>query len=86
MVDARSVASCISGSVTGKPAAETFVTTSVGAPFVLMARYSPGSNTQAAIIAISATIISVTIAPYPMLRIRDSRLIIFGVVPEAMSE
>ena len=60
----RFVASvCISCSVTGKPAAETFATTSVGVPFVLIAKYSPGSNTHAAIIAINATIISVTIAP-----------------------
>ena len=54
---------CICGSVTGKPAAETFATTSVGVPFVLIAKYSPGCSTHAAIIAISATIISVTIAP-----------------------
>ena len=32
----------ISASVTGKPAAETFATTSVGVPLVLMAKYSPG--------------------------------------------
>ena len=36
---ARSV---ISDSVTGNPAAETFATTSVGVPLVLMAKYSPG--------------------------------------------
>jgi hypothetical protein len=54
---------CISFSVTGNPAAETFATTSVGVPFVLIAKYSPGSKTHAAIIAIKATIISVIIAP-----------------------
>ena len=54
---------CMSVSVTGKPAAEIFATTSDGAPLVLIAKYSPGCRTQAAIIAISATIISVTIAP-----------------------
>ena len=53
----------MSFSVTGKPAAETFATTSAGAPFMLMAKYSPGWITHAAIIAINATIISVTIAP-----------------------
>jgi hypothetical protein len=65
MVDSpRFVASlCISGSVTGNPAAETFATTSAGAPFVLIAKYSPGCSTHAAIIAVKATIISVTIAP-----------------------
>ena len=50
-------------SVTGNPAALILATTSAGAPFVLMAKYSPGSSTHAAIIAISATIISMTIAP-----------------------
>ena len=43
--------------------AETFATTSVGVPFTLIAKYSPGCSTHAAIIAINATIISVTIAP-----------------------
>jgi hypothetical protein len=51
-----------------------------------MAKYSPGCSTQAAINAISATIISVIIAPYPMSRMRDSRSSIFGVVPDAISE
>src|SRR3954468_22179624 len=73
-------------SVTGNPAALILLTTSVGAPLVLIAKYSPGWRTQAAIIAMSATIISVTIAPYPMSRIRDSRAIILQVVPEAISE
>ena len=60
----RSLASCfISGSLTGNPAAETFATTSLGVPLALMAKYWPGCSTQAAINAISATIISVTIAP-----------------------
>ena len=36
-----------------------FATTSAGAPFALIAKYSPGCSTHAAIIAISATIISV---------------------------
>ena len=49
----RSAASCfIPCSVTGNPAALIFATTSVGAPLVLMAKYSPGCKTQAAIIAI----------------------------------
>src|ERR1043166_4610000 len=57
---------CISASVTGNPAAEALATTSVGEPLVLIAKYSPGCSTHAAIIAIKATIISVTIAPYPI--------------------
>ena len=64
VVSPRSLASfVISGSVTGKPAAETFATTSVGVPLALIAKYWPGGRTEAAISAISATIISVTIAP-----------------------
>lgn len=87
VVSPRFVASsCIPSSVTGKPAALIRVTTSAGAPLVLIAKYSPGSITQAAIIAMSATIISTTIAPYPMSRMRASRASIFGVVPEAIRE
>ena len=60
----RSVASAfICCSVTGKPDALTFATTSLGVPLALIAKYSPGCSTQAAIIAMSATIISVTMAP-----------------------
>ena len=58
--EARWVICC---SVTGKPAALTLATTSVGVPFELIAKYSPGCSTHAAIIAIKATIISVTMAP-----------------------
>ena len=50
-------------SVTGNPEALTLSTTSVGVPLELIAKYSPGCSTHAAIIAIKATIISVTIAP-----------------------
>src|SRR5213078_839846 len=53
----------ICSSVTGNPAADTFATTSLGAPFALIAKYSPGCKTHAAIMAINATIISVIIAP-----------------------
>ncbi|MEO6872948.1 MAG: hypothetical protein ABI233_12120 [Chthoniobacterales bacterium] len=61
VISPRSLASFrIDASVTENPAAETFATTSVGVPFALTAKYSPGWSTQA---AINATIISVTIAP-----------------------
>src|SRR5437764_14057860 len=73
---------CISASVTGNPAAETLATTSVGEPLVLMSKYSPGCNTQAAIMAIRPTIISVPNARYPVGGFRGSRVLIFRVGTE----
>jgi len=53
---------------------------------VFMAKYTPGSSVQAAIIAITPTNDSISMPPYPMSRASDSRAIIFGVVPDATSE
>ena len=49
--------------VTGKPSALTLAVIAAGSPFMLMAKYSPGSIAQAAISAMMPTHISVTIAP-----------------------
>ena len=51
---------------------------------MLMARYTPGSSVQAAMSAMMATSDSNNIAPYPMGRAYDSRVMIFGVMPLAM--
>ena len=53
---------------------------------MFIAKYTPGSRIQAAIIAITPTNDSISIAPYPMMRASLSRAIILGVVPEATSE
>src|SRR5688572_16913767 len=57
---------------------------SAGLAFI--AKYTPGSRVTAAIIAITATKDSVSIAPYPMNCTCDSFWISLGVVPEATSE
>src|ERR687894_652863 len=45
----------------------------------------PGSRTAAAIMAMTATKDSMSIAPYPIMRTCDSFSMSFGVVPEAIS-
>ena len=50
-----------------------------------IAKYTPGSSVAAAIIAISPTSDSVSIAPYPIRRASLSRVTILGVVPLEMS-
>ena len=59
-----SVASAdIWASVTGKPRSVIFLTTAAGSPFMLIAKYSPGTIVQAATRAMMPTSISVIIAP-----------------------
>ena len=53
----------ICSGVTAKPRVLTLAVTAVTSPFMLIAKYSPGSIAQAAINAISPTTISVTMAP-----------------------
>src|SRR5437870_1281363 len=53
---------------------------------VFIAKYTPGSSVQAAIIAMTPTNDSISMPPYPMNRASDSRAIILGVVPDATSE
>src|SRR5688500_13592048 len=53
---------------------------------LFMAKYTPGSRVEAATSAIMATNDSISMAPEPMNRASVSFLIIFGVVPEEMSE
>ena len=53
---------------------------------LLIAKYTPGGIAQAATMAITPTNDSSNIAPYPMNRAWLSRRIIFGVVPEEISE
>ena len=82
---------CISAADTEKPQFEIVAAAASGAaPTIpaglLIAKYTPGCKTQAAIIAIIATIDSASIAPYPTIRVSVSRAISFGVVPLAISE
>ena len=53
----------ICAGVTGKPSAVTCAVTAAAAPFILMAKYSPGCMTHAAISAMTPTSISVIMAP-----------------------
>ena len=53
---------------------------------LLIAKYSPWSITDAAIRALIATNDSISMPPYPIMRTWLSLAIIFGVVPEAISE
>src|SRR4051812_26665701 len=53
---------------------------------LLMAKYVPGCNTQAAIMAITPTKDSQAMAPYPTKRTCDSLAMSLGVVPLEMSE
>src|SRR5713101_89075 len=53
---------------------------------LLIAKYTPGVIAQAATMAITPTNDSISIAPYPIKRAWLSRRIIFGVVPEEISE
>src|SRR5215217_6034610 len=57
---------------------------SAGLAFI--AKYTPGSRVVAAIMAITATKDSMSIAPYPIMRTCDSFWMSLGVVPEAISE
>ena len=50
------------------------------------AKYTPGCNTHAAIIAMMATKLSSSIDPYPTGQECHSLAIIFGVVPDEISE
>ncbi len=49
--------------VTGKPSAETCWVTATASPFMLIAKYCPGSRAHAAMMAMMPTHISVIIAP-----------------------
>src|ERR1035438_9307152 len=81
----------ISPAVTGKPQLEMVATAAAGvAPTIpageLTAKYTPGCKTHAAIIAMMATKLSSSMDPYPTGQACDSLPIIFGVVPEEISE
>ncbi len=78
---------CIASGVTTNPAVpRTWDACARAAGVVFIAKYTPGSRVHAAIIAITPTNDSISIAPYPMKRASRSRAIILGVVPEATSE
>src|ERR1700675_4694155 len=53
---------------------------------LLIAKYTPGVMAQAAIMAITPTNDSISIAPHPKKRGWLSRMIILGVVPDEISE
>src|SRR5664279_344816 len=81
----------MSPTVTGKPQAEMVATAACGvAPTIpageFTAKYTPGCSTHAAIIAITATKLSSSMLPYPTGQAWDSVAIIFGVVPEEISD
>src|ERR1035438_5454508 len=81
----------MSPTVTGKPQPETVATAAAGvAPTIpageFTAKYTPGCSTQAAIMAMIATKLSSSMLPYPTGQACDSLAIIFGVVPEEISE
>src|SRR5664279_4371343 len=81
----------MSPTVTGKPQPEMVATAAAGvAPTIpageFTAKYTPGCSTHAAIIAMIATKLSISIDPYPTGKACDSLPIIFGVVPEEISE
>jgi len=50
------------------------------------AKYTPGCRTEAAIIAMTATIDSASMPPYPTIRVSGSRRISLGVVPLEIRE
>src|SRR5262249_41605327 len=81
----------ISPTVTGNPQFEIVWTAAAGvAPTIpageVTAKYTPRWSTHAAIIAIIATKLSSSIDPYPTGRACVSLAIIFGVVPDEISE
>src|SRR5580765_1758129 len=81
----------MSATVTGNPQPEMVATAAAGAAPTIpagefTAKYTPGCNTQAAIIAIMATKLSSSMDPYPTGQECHSLAIIFGVVPDDISE
>src|ERR1019366_8771493 len=81
----------MSPTVTGKPQPEMVATAAAGvAPTIpageFTAKYTPGCSTHAATIAMMATKLSSSMLPYPTGQAFDSLEIIFGVVPEEISE
>src|SRR5215211_310881 len=56
------------------------------AGLAFIAKYTPGSRAVAAMMAITATKDSMSMAPYPIMRTCDSFWMSLGVVPEATSE
>src|SRR5467141_1456319 len=82
----RAASSRMKSGVTTNPAwPSTCDACASAAGVVFIAKYTPGSRVQAAIIAITPTNDSISMPPYPMSRASDSRAIILGVVPEATS-
>src|ERR1700756_1296326 len=53
---------------------------------LLIAKYTPGCSTQAAMIAMIATADSAIMAPYPTIRVSVSRAMSLGVVPLEIRE
>ncbi len=81
----------MSATVTGKPQSEIVATAAAGvAPTTpageFTAKYTPGCSTHAAIIAMIATKLSSSMLPYPTGHACHSLAIIFGVVPDEISE
>src|ERR1035437_416039 len=81
----------MSATVTGKPQPEMVATAAAGvAPTIpageFTAKYTPGCNTHAAIIAMMATKLSSSMLPYPTGQACHSLAIIFGVVPDEINE
>src|ERR1035437_8637816 len=81
----------ISPAVPGKPPLEMVATAASGvAPTIpageLTAKYTPGCSTHAAIIAMIATKLSSIMLPDPTFQACHSLAIIFGGVPEEISE
>src|SRR5438034_940917 len=83
----RAASSRMKSGVTTNPAwPSTCDACASAAGVVFIAKYTPGSSVQAAIIAITPTNDSISMPPYPMSRASASRAIILGVVPDATSE
>src|SRR5438093_12329681 len=81
----------MSATVTGKPQFDIVATAAAGAvPTIpageFTAKYTPGCSTHAAIIAMIATKLSSSMLPYPTGQACHSLAIIFGVVPDEISE
>src|SRR5215472_18622113 len=80
----------MSAAVTGNPQLEIVATAAAGvAPTTpageFTAKYTPGCSMHAAIMAMIATKLSISIEPYPTGYACDSRAIIFGVVPDEIN-
>src|SRR5947209_295336 len=81
----------MSATLTGNPHDVIFATAAAGVvPTTpageFTAKYTPGCSTHAAIIAMIATKLSSSIDPYPTCHACPSFAIIFGVVPDEISE